>query len=316
VDGVFGSVTRGAIVAFQAAEGLPTDGFMSVAVAERLRRRVGAPSEGDLAYSEDTLAKVNSLADRYVAYLADLDAEESKRKEWAERLAKLREKQGIAERLAAQPVSAELRRFSAKFVGEAKKVSITTAPAVLDRLDDEFAKWQPQIDAGMALVQALTPANRFLFDGAPDDVVFLFNAAESSTVSRGLNGELVFERGGTPACLLHEAAADRFILRQIRGKAKSIRAELKWPFPRCSPETMESSDVLVLQRDLLKRQPAELVVSLANQVHAGRYASMALLTQAEVRAAAEAEARLLRSVMRNLETGDTSGFGIVVVENG
>lgn len=336
-DGVYGGTTRRAIMALQQAEGLVTDGFLSEATAARLSRQTassGAPEPPTIVTATPDLAlpqRIAALHERYVAYLNDISAGERERaakvavaeRERAARdaaLAQLRERRAMAQRLLDRPLPDDLRSLLRGFLNEIGKAEQSGAPADLARADTYFVQFRPRLETAEALAQATTDKNRFLIEGDPDDVLFLYNASpKAPSVVRGLGGDLVFDRDRTLACILHEPVEpveDWLTLREMRGKAAALGATLRFPLARCPADRLQNQDVLVFHRGALLQQPLGFITTLASAVDSGVYGSMGLLTGAELKRASQADAVAATEVESLVEKATSGGFAVLLVGEG
>src|SRR4029079_8169071 len=135
-------------------------------------------------------------------------------------------------------------------------------------------------------------------------------------VVRNLRGELVFESRTAAACLFHRSLDNVFLNRQIRESVARLGAKLPFDLTSCPSTGLDSFDLVIAERDLLLKEPADRVIALMEAVNRNVLAPLAVLTAAELARARDREQTQANEVETLVRGKGSPGFGVVAVRNG
>ncbi len=319
LDGVFGAKTRAAITSFQNAEGLPADGLMTVATAERLKVRANAGPAVPVATAPSGTATdaLVALHARYVALDARLDEALAQRVRVEQLTAKLDEARKAGEAALAQSLPDATRSRVEGLLQDLRNGANSSDPATLGRLALDFDNLKPGLDDAVALAKATTPKNGFLLEGDPDEIVVLYNdGGRAPSVIRNLRGELVFDAGRTTACQANGGTPTGPFVRALNARLQRWGQSLTFPLGRCNPGALAATDLVVISRGPLLKERASDVRTILSAVDSGLLAKMFSITGDEVKAAEQAQAVRVLEIETAVETEGRLGYAIVIVENG
>ncbi|KQO99312.1 hypothetical protein ASF33_06655 [Methylobacterium sp. Leaf92] len=315
-DGIYGGVTRRAIVAFAEAQGLTSDGFLGGGLADRLGRGPGAGPALTVATDPSLPARIDALARRYETYLADLGAEERDRNARFQAQQRLDEQRKRLAGLLAGPVPEDLRPELAVILQEVEGAAPQDLPRLADTIERRFAQVEPRVREAEAVQRALTDRNRFLVEGEAGDLLLLYNSSPRAVaVARGLDGNLVFDPERSVACALIDAPADRVALEQLVAKARGLGAPVKETLPRCTGAQQQSADLLAFERGALRAQPG-LFGTIASGVDTGVYALAGTVSKGDIEAARQQEGIRAAEAESEVARGTSDGLAVLAFGTG
>ncbi len=319
VDGVYGAGTRGALASFQAAEGLPADGIMSDATAERLSRRArpdGATPQL-AAFDVSAQTRMADLQRRYAALGQRISDAEARRQHEERNAARVTQATAFAKEALAAELPGHVQASLSRFLAEAEAGGEARDPAALARLASEFDLIRPAAEEALLVAKATTAKNGFLVRGDLDGLLVLVNdTGRAPSVVRNLRGDLVFQQARTAACQPHAGLADPAATRPVNARLAAFGQSLRFPLPRCNMRGLAEYDLVVASRgSLLKEKPADLV-ALLSAVESGVFTAVATLSGEDVRAAAQAEAVRVLAIETGIEKGTAAGFGVLALATG
>ena len=313
-DGVYGSITRRAIIAFGEREGLPSDGFLSNALANRLSQ-VDRPASVVVGTDPGLIGRINAVAGRYETYLGELSAMERERAAQAQAEARLLEQRQRLEALLSSPVPDDLRGR----LTEALHQPVDAAPDARGRaavLERTLAQLEPRIRDAETIQRAITDRNRFLVEGEGGDLVFLYNSSpRAAGVARGLDGSLLFDAARLVACTLLDLPADRIVKEQVLAKARAIGAPVGDDIPRCTTAQQQSADLVVFERAPVRTQTG-LFGTVASAIDTGVFSLAGILPRSDVDAVRQAEAIRASEAESEVARGSSEGLAIIALDNG
>lgn len=315
-DGVYGGITRRAVVALAEAENLPSDGFLSNTLADRLRQRTGPASGPSTLPDTGLVTRINAVASRYESYLADHGVEE---REWTARMraqALVEERRRRALALLDGSVSDDLRAELTAVLRQADVQDVTDQRAHADGLVQRMAQLEPRLREAETVQRATTDRNRFLIEDDPQDILLLYNTSpKAAGVARGLDGGLVFDTERMIACTLLDPPADRITQEGLASKARALGAPVKDTLPRCSSAQQQTADLIVFVRSALRAQPG-LFTTIASAVDTGVYAFAGTVLRTDIEAARQAEAVRAAEAEAEVARGVSEGLVILAPANG
>ena len=311
-DGVYGAKTRTAIAALQSAEGLPGDGLMSRATAERLARRAPAAAVELPRIEGATAQRLAALHGQYAALADRIDEAEGRRVREGQLVAKATEARAYLQSALALPLRDDLRETLAKHLAVLEVQGTTDLPA-LGRAVAGYEAAKPVADEALAVTRATTPKNAVLVEGDPLDILVLVNnTGRAPSVIRNLRGELVFEGGRAVACQPNGGTLDGAVAEQVNARLRRYELSLRFPLQRCSTNGLPANDLVVVARGELLKERATAVTALMSAVDAGVLTPLATVTSADVRAAAQADAVRRTEVEADVEKG-RPGYGLIAL---
>ncbi|MFJ7436972.1 hypothetical protein ACIQW5_04860 [Methylorubrum thiocyanatum] len=315
-DGVYGGVTRKAITVFSDAQGLGSDGFLSNALADRLGREA-APTPSVVIVTDPGLpGRIEAVARRYDAYLADLGKEERDKTTRMEAQRRLDDLRHRVQTLLAGPVPEDLRPELTLLVQQSAEAPPQDPANVLPALAQRFEQVEPRVREAEAVQRAVTDKNRFLIEGEGGDLLLLYNSSpRAGAVMRGLDGNLVFDPERTVACALPDAPADRIALEQLVAKARAIGAPVRETLARCTSEQQQSADLIVFERGALRAQ-AGLFGTIASAIETGVYALAGTVLKADIEAARQAEGIRAAEAEGEVARGTSDGLAVLAFAPG
>lgn len=315
-DGVYGSITRKAIIAFAEAENLPADGFLANGLATRLGRSSSSAQSGLPVTDPSLPARIDALSRRYETYLADLGVEERDRTARAQAQSQLDDQRKRVEALLNGPVPEDLRPELTGLLQEAEGASVKDTPKVAEAVKQRFSQIEARVRDAEAVQRAVTDKNRFLVEGEPGDLLLLYNSSPRAVaVARGLDGNLVFDPERTVACVLPEAPGDRITLEQLIAKARSLGAPVKETLAPCSTAQQQSADLIAFERGALRVQSG-LFGTVASAVDTGVYALAGTVPKSDIEAARQAEGIRAAEAESEVARGTSDGLAVIAFGNG
>ncbi len=158
-DGVYGGVTRKALVAFAEAEGMAADGFLGDGLASKLGRgSISAPNVS-LITDPSLPARIDAVARRYESYLADLGVEERDRSTRLQAQRQIDEQRKRVEALLAGPVPEDLRPELAVLVQQFDGTAPKDLPKAAEAIQQRFSQIEPRVREAEAIQRAVTDKN-------------------------------------------------------------------------------------------------------------------------------------------------------------
>lgn len=315
-DGVYGGVTRKAIVALAQAEGLPGEGFLGNGLAARLGR--GSSSTPSVAFVTDPSlpARIDALARRYDGYLADLGVEERDRAARLQAQHQLDDQRKRVQALLSGPVPEDLRPELAVLLQQSDGAAPRDLPKIAEAIQQRFSQIEPRVREAEAVQRAVNDKNRFLVDGDAGDLLLLYNSSPRAVaVVRGLDGNLVFDPERTVACAVPDAPTDRIALEQLVSKARSLGAPVKEALPSCTTAQQQSADLIVFERGALRAQ-AGLFGTIASAVDTGVFTLGGTVPKADIEAARQAEGIRAAEAESEVARGTSDGLAVIAFGTG
>ncbi len=315
-DGVYGGITRRAIVAYADTQGLPADGFLSASLADRLGRGSSAGPSLVLVTDPGLPGRIDAVARRYEAYLNDLGVEEQDRSARLQAQRQLDDLRKRAETVLKGPVPDDLRPELAVILQQSEGAAPRDLPRLADTLGQRVAQMEPRLREAEAVQRAVTDKNRFLVEGDAGDLVLLFNSSpRANAVVRGLDGNLVFDPDRTVACALPDAPTDRIALEQLVATLRSLKAPIRETLPRCTSAQQLSADLLALERGALRAQSG-LFATIASAVDTGVYALAGTVLKSDIEAARQQEGIRAAEAESEVSRGNSDGLAVLAFGSG
>lgn len=310
-DGVYGGVTRKALVAFAEAEGMTADGFLGDGLASKLGRGLSPAPSVSLITDPSLPARIDAVARRYEGYLADLGVEERDRSTRLQAQRQIDEQRKRVEALLAGPVPEDLRPELAVLVQQFDGTTPKDLPKAAEAIQQRFSQIEPRVREAEAIQRAVTDKNRFLVDGEPGDLLLLYNSSPRAVaVVRGLDGNLVFDPERTVACAVPEAPGDRIALEQLVAKARSLGAPVKETLPPCSGAQQQSADLVVFERGALRTQVG-VFQTIASAVDTGVFTLGGTVPKSDIEAARQAEGIRAAEAESEVARGTSDGLAVL-----
>ncbi|CAA2156781.1 hypothetical protein MBRA_02215 [Methylobacterium brachiatum] len=310
-DGVYGGVTRRAIVAFAEAAGLSGDGFLGNGIAAKLGRTTTSAPSAILVTDPGLPARIDAVARRYETYLADLGVEERDRSARLQAQRQLDEQRKRVQALLSGPVPEDLRPELAVLLQQADAAPPRDLPRIAETIQQRFTQIEPRVREAEAIQRAVTDKNRFLVEGESGDLLLLYNSSpRAAAVVRGLDGNLVFDPERTVACAVPEAPADRIALEQLVAKARSLGAPVKDALAPCTTAQHQSADLLVFERGALRAQ-AGLFGTIASAVDTGVFTLGGTVPKSDIEAARQAEGIRATEAETEVARGTSDGLAVL-----
>ncbi|WP_156467599.1 peptidoglycan-binding protein [Methylobacterium sp. Leaf102] len=316
-DGVYGSITRRAIVAYAEAEGLPGDGFVGNNLASRLGRG-SAPTAVSVSFVTDPSlpGRIDALTRRYEVYLTDLGVEERDRTSRQQAQRDLDAQRKRVQQLLDGPVPDDLRPQLEILRKQSEGGAPQDLPRLAETLQQRFSQIEPRVREAEAVQRAVTDKNRFLVEGEAGDLLLLYNSSPRAvSVVRGLDGNLVFDPERTVACVVPDVPADRIALEQLVAKARNLGAPVKEKLAPCSSTQQQSADLLAFERGALRAQ-AGLFGMIASAVDTGVYALGGTVLKSDIEAARQTEGIRAAEAESEVARGTSNGLAILAFGNG
>ncbi|WP_187276037.1 peptidoglycan-binding protein [Methylobacterium sp. WL116] len=314
-DGVYGSVTRRAITSFADAQGLPADGFLSNAFADRLGQRSGDTLSVSVSVDPGLVTRIDAVANRYEGYLTDLGSEERERSSRVQAQARLDEQRKRVRGLLGGPVPDDLRRDLAETLRQAEERGPADARTA-DGIEQRMVQLEPRLRDLETMQRVITDRNRFLIEDDANDIVLLYNSSPKATgVARGLDGGLVFDPERMVACALTDPPTDRIAQEQLAAKARAVGAPVKDAFARCTAAQQQSADLVVFERGALRAQSG-LFGTVASAVDTGVYALAGMLPKADLDAVRQSEGIRAAEAEAEVARGTSDGLAVLALANG
>lgn len=315
-DGVYGGVTRKAIVAFAQAEGLPDDGFLGNGLAAKLGRAPSSSASATLVTDPGLPARIEAVARRYEGYLADLGVDERDRTIRLQAQRQIDDQRKRVQTLLSGPVPDELRPELAGLLHQSDNASPRDLPKVAEAIQQRFSQIEPRVRDAEAIRRAVTDKNRFLVDGDPGDLLLLYNSSPRATaVVRGLDGNLVFDPERTVACTIPEPPADRIALEQLLAKARSLGAPVKDSLAPCTTAQQQSADLVMFERGALRAQAAQFG-TIASAVDTGAFTLGGTVPRSDIEAARQAEGIRAAEAESEVVRGASDGLAVLAFAPG
>ncbi|MCJ2095121.1 hypothetical protein MKK67_21830 [Methylobacterium sp. J-072] len=310
-DGVYGGVTRKALVAFAEAEGMDAAGFLGDGLAAKLGRGSTPAPNVSLITDPSLPARIDAVARRYENYLTDLGVEERDRGTRLQAQRQIDEQRKRVEALLAGPVPEDLRPELAVLVQQFDGAAPKDLPKAAEALQQRFSQIEPRVREAEAIQRAVTDKNRFLVEGDPGDLLLLYNSSPRAVaVVRGLDGNLVFDPERTVACAVPEAPSDRIALEQLVAKAHSLGAPVKETLPPCSGAQQQSADLVVFERGALRAHIGGFQ-TIASAVDTGVFTLGGTVPKSDIEAARQAEGIRAAEAESEIARGISNGLAVL-----
>lgn len=315
-DGVYGGVTRKAIIAYAEAQNLSGDGFLGNGLASRLGRST-SPAQSTLTVTDPSLpARIDTLSRRYEIYLTDLSVEERDRTVRAQAQRQLDDQRKRVEAVLNGPVPDDLRPALTSLLQEAGSAGELDKPKVAEAVRQRFSQIEPRLREAEAVQRSVTDKNRFLVDGDAGDFLLIYNSSPRATaVAKGLDGNLVFDPERTVACVLPEAPGDRITLEQLVIKARGLGVPVKEALAPCSTAQQQSADLIAFERGALRAQSG-LFGTIASAIDTGVYSLAGLVPKSDIEAARQAEGIRAAEAESEVSRGTSDGLAVIAFGNG
>lgn len=315
-DGISSDALRKAVKSFAATEGLPTDGFLSDVIADRLVWRSEGAQNASIVVDPGLITRIDAVAGRYEGYLADLGIEERDRSARVQAQSRLDAQRKRAQALLGGPVPDELRAELTETLRQAEVRGTADPRNVADGIDRRMAQMEPRLRELETEQRALTDRNRFLVEGDAGDFLLLYNNSPKATgVARGLDGGLVFDPQRSVVCALTDPPADRVAGEQLAAKVRAVGAPASDVIARCTGAQQQSADLVVFERGVLRSQ-AGLFGTVASAIDTGVYALTGTLTKADLDAVRQAEGVRAAEAEAEVARGTSDGQAVLALTNG
>ncbi len=160
-----------------------------------------------------------------------------------------------------------------------------------------------------------TDKNRFLIDGDLKDIVLMFNtSAGAPHVVKNLRGELVFEGGRADACLFgHPLEEDAASVVRSALSAYDLKTLALTDQP-CDADRLTSYDIVATRRGTFLREQPSYALALVAALEKDEFKSLASVTDAQVKAAATADAVKADEIANDVARGAKDGFGVILMQ--
>ncbi|WP_062208576.1 peptidoglycan-binding domain-containing protein [Aureimonas sp. AU12] len=170
---------------------------------------------------------------------------------------------------------------------------------------------------GVGAAVAVTPANAPLLEGAPDDVVVLYNAGpRAPSLTRNLMGAFAFTTGKASLCTL-AVPAQPALHRALAGELARFGASRIDLSPNaCGPLDIAARDLLLVRRGDFLTSPPSLAAPVLEALEAGALRVFTEMPYAVLLRREAAETTLAAAIEADLGTGARNGFGALVPAKG
>ncbi len=159
----------------------------------------------------------------------------------------------------------------------------------------------------------LTAKNRFLLEGALEDVVLMFNTSpKAPNVARNLRGDVVFNGARARACWFQEEVsyANEYVLR--RSLSSYQLRDLETGTKGCQHQELLKYDVVATQRGAFLNLPPHQALSLLKEIELDHFKALKTLSPAEMQSALAADEER-GQVERSIETAARDQYGVIVL---
>ncbi|MCW6511919.1 hypothetical protein [Lichenifustis flavocetrariae] len=172
---------------------------------------------------------------------------------------------------------------------------------------------EAQQKTGVQLVG--TEKNAFLLKGDLQDVVLMYNSSSSAPhVVRNLRGDIVFTEGRADACLFGRDGDDRelsAVMRSTLSAYNTAKTVVLGGDP-CNADQLNTYDVVATRRGTFLRQDPEAALALIKAIEIDAFKSLVTVTDAQLKAAASADAVAATEIAADVEKGVKEGFGLIL----
>jgi peptidoglycan hydrolase-like protein with peptidoglycan-binding domain len=317
-DGVYRKATRDSIAAFQRTEGLPSDGIMSDATAERVLRRTSIKEPNVTAVIDtSTTQRLVELGRRYDLLLAQIKNADAAKTHDEELKTRIQDAIAFAKRALTYNLPHDLNDRVTQLIStlEGMAQAANDEPAIV-RAIGALDALRPPIEDWIAVKQATTAKNRFLVEGDASDTLILFNdTGKAPSVIKNLHGDVIFDKPTVAACQPHSDGFDKLVVREVNARLSKWSVALRFPLSRCNAQALINTDLIVFSRGALLKEKKGDVVALLFAVDSGVFGSMLAVTADEVKKAWAQEQQKLLEIEAGIEKGTKPGFGVVLLTN-
>ena len=160
---------------------------------------------------------------------------------------------------------------------------------------------------------AVTEANRFLLEGAPDGVVALFQlGADEARARYSIVGDVVFRDGSARICALGlptEGADGRSLRTALAGVGVTDGGAIE----TCAADALNETDLVLLRRDAFLLANTDLAGAVLDGVETHRLRHLPALNERALGAVRDRENALVAAIGADLEAGGRGGYGAVTL---
>lgn len=173
------------------------------------------------------------------------------------------------------------------------------------------------VQPSAAPLASVTPANAFLLQGNPDDVVIAYNSGtRSPSITRTLLGSYSFTTGKASVCMLgidrNPALGRALALNLARFGVVDVRMEPG----NCAAKDVGRSDLVLLQRKQFLEAAPATAIGVLDAVEKGDLRVFEELTYDQLKTAQASEASLAARIAADVAQDARNGFGALIPVNG
>lgn len=182
----------------------------------------------------------------------------------------------------------------------------------LNAIDDKtHNKGIPSNEVGLGR----TAKNRFLVDGAGDDLVLMYVSAPSAPdVVRNLRGDIVFDHAKAVACLYEKDGPSLLRDRVTKALQEKYQIEsLLIDVKACAPDTVLTNDVIAVKRGDFLKQEVAYASALIREIENDHVKPLLAISGDQISTTLQSVEAKRKRVEEDIEHGAFDGFGLVIL---
>ena len=188
-----------------------------------------------------------------------------------------------------------------------RTIFLLSLNAIDDKAHDEGT---PSSEVGLGR----TAKNRFLVDGASDDLVLMYVSAPSAPdVVRNLRGDIVFDHQKAVVCLYEKGSSSVLRDRVTNALRKYEIASLLIDAKPCSPDTILTNDVIAVERGDFLKQEIAYASALIREIETDHLKPLLSVSGDQIATALQSTEAKRKRIEADIEHNALEGFGLVIL---
>lgn len=179
--------------------------------------------------------------------------------------------------------------------------------AIDDKAHDDGT---PSSDVGLGR----TSKNRFLVDGASDDLVLMYVSAPSAPdVVRNLRGDIVFDHLKAVVCLYEKGGSNLLRDRVTNALRKYEIGSLLIDAKPCSPDTILTNDVVAVERGGFLKQDVAYASALIREIETDHVKPLLSVSGDQIATALQSTEAKRKRIEADIEHNALDAYGLVIL---
>ena len=183
----------------------------------------------------------------------------------------------------------------------------------LNAVDDKAHS--PSADEVVAdLGITVTEKNRFLLDGAQNDLVLMYVAGPSAPhVVKNLRGDIVFDQRAANVCIYQRDQAGELGDRITDALKKFAIAQLRIEARPCDAEALLNGDVVAVERGVFLRQDRTYAAGLLKEIEVDHLKPLLVVTESQAEADLQSGDLKRKRLQEDIDRGALDGYALAVL---